>query len=267
MAQLINLLRNIRVDLALATKSAEMRPQLGFRFQNHPAASDAMENGTFEQDETEWFKTQLETHDVFVNIGANTGFFLLKAACAGVSSIGFEPEANNLKFLLRNVQANGLGNVEIFPVALSNSNGVLEIHGASTGASVVSGWAGQKGGSLVPCFTLDSMIGGRFLDKRVLMVCDVEGAEFEVLTGATAFLEGLKHVTILIELPQHSPHHPSKRNPTYESSLGLLRSLDFVPHILNSVGAGHRTSFDFLLQTKSILNNDWNQNLVFTKRP
>ena len=109
MTQLLNFLRNIRVDFSLATKAAEMRPNLGFRFQNHPAASDAMENGTFEQNETNWFETQLGTHDVFVNIGANTGFFLLKAACAGVRSIGFEPEANNVKFLLRNVQANALG--------------------------------------------------------------------------------------------------------------------------------------------------------------
>ena len=98
------------------------------------------------------------------------------------------------------------------------------------------------------------------------MICDVEGAEFEVLSGARGFLEGLKHVTVLIELPMHSPHHPSKRNPTYESSLGLLRSLDFVPHILDSEGVEHRTSFDFLLQSESILKSDWNQNLIFTKR-
>ena len=266
MTQLLNFLRNIRVDFSLATKAAEMRPNLGFRFQNHPAASDAMENGTFEQNETNWFETQLGTHDVFVNIGANTGFFLLKAACAGVRSIGFEPEANNVKFLLRNVQANALGNVEIFPVALANFNGVLQIHGASTGASIVRGWAGQQGGSLVPCFSLDYIMGGRWVDERVLMICDVEGAEFEVLSGARGFLEGLKHVTVLIELPMHSPHHPSKRNPTYESSLGLLRSLDFVPHILDSEGVEHRTSFDFLLQSESILKSDWNQNLIFTKR-
>ena len=266
MIQLLNLLRNIRVDLALATKSAAMRPQLGFRFQNHPAASDAMESGTFEEDETEWFERQLGNHDVFVNVGANTGLYLLRAACAGVRSVGFEPETNNLKFLLRNVQSNGLSNVEIYPVALSSFNGVLEIHGASTGASVISGWAGQKGGSLVPCFSLDSMIGSRFLNERVLVVCDVEGAEFEVLRGATAFLAGLKHVTMLIELPLDIPHHPDKRNPTYESSLDLLRSLDFVPHILDSGGAQHRTSFDFLLQSKSTLDGTLNHNLIFTKR-
>ena len=54
--------------------------------------------------------------DLFVDVGANVGFFTLLASRGGVRTLAIEPSPVNLKHLYRNLrQAAGPGPVEIFP--------------------------------------------------------------------------------------------------------------------------------------------------------
>ena len=61
-----------------------------------------------------------------------------------------------VNILLRNIEANKFNtDFQLFPIALSNELGVLPMYGASTGASLIKGWAGQMGSSLVPISSFD----------------------------------------------------------------------------------------------------------------
>ena len=117
------------------------REELGFFF-NGPSS---MEKGEFEPQEATIIESLLGSFDMFVNIGANTGYYVYKALSHGVPTIAFEPNQLNVNMLLRNIEANEFeADFQLFPIALSNQNGVLPMYGGSTGASLIDGWARQK---------------------------------------------------------------------------------------------------------------------------
>jgi FkbM family methyltransferase len=141
--------------------------------------------------------------DLFVDVGANVGFFTLLASRAGVGTLAVEPSPMNLKHLHRNLQkAAGSGAVEILPVALSDAVGVIDLLGSGQGASVQPGWGGIAANyaTPVPMTTLDSILSGR--EGRLLIKIDVEGNENAVLRGASTTLARSPRPTWLVE---HGP--------------------------------------------------------------
>lgn len=169
----------------------------------------AMAEGNFEPVETEIVTDILQDVDMLVNVGANIGYYCGHALHMGKSVIAFEPMQKNLRFLCQNVKVNGWENIEIYPMALSNQVGVLEIYGADTGASIVKGWAGTSESyvTLVPSSSMDVVLGNRLQGKKVLVLIDVEGAEWAVLEGANALLHNEPKPIWLLEitLTEHQP--------------------------------------------------------------
>lgn len=160
---------------------------MGFKLIGNPL----MESGQFEPGETKVFIGLLPSIDVVINIGANIGYYCCIALKHKKYVVAFEPIVQNLRYLLRNVTANGWGaNIEIFPLALSDKVEVIDMYGGGTGASLIKGWAGvsDQYTSLVPCSTLDIVLGSRFEGKNCLVMVDIEGAERLMLDGASSFL-------------------------------------------------------------------------------
>jgi FkbM family methyltransferase len=179
---------------------------LGFRL----LGNQAMEQGRFEPVETDLIKALLPRTQVFINVGANIGYYCCLAAQAGKQVVAFEPMPGNLQYLYRNVRANGWGDrIEIFPIALSDAPGIMEMFGHGTGASLVKGWAGasDRFSTLVPVSTLDTVLHSRFEGQQCLLLVDVEGAEKQLLAGATRFLQRHPKPAWMIEIAisEHQP--------------------------------------------------------------
>ena len=179
---------------------------LGFRFNGN----QAMEKGLFEPYETELVKKMLPKIDVLVNIGANIGYYVCHALHSGKKVIAFEPMELNIQYLLRNIKANEWQkNCEIMPIAVSNEVGIIEIYGGGTGASLVKGWAGtaESYKTLVPCSTVDNILGNRLEGQKVFVIVDIEGAENMMLEGATKLLDMYPKPIWLIEISgeEHQP--------------------------------------------------------------
>lgn len=185
----------------------------------------AMAKGEFEPIETEVVINILQDVDVLVNVGANIGYYCSHALHMGKSVIAFEPMQRNLRFLCQNVKANNWKNIEIYPVALSNQVGVLEIYGADTGASIVKGWAGTPESyvTLVPSTSLDNVLGSRLQGRKVLVLIDVEGAEKGVLEGATALLRNEPKPLWLLEISstEHQPQGIAV-NPHFAATFKIM---------------------------------------------
>jgi len=180
--------------------------QAGFKF----IGNKAMRKGMFQAEETEVIKNLLNKVDVLVNVGANIGYYCCIALSLDKSVVAFEPIALNLKYLLANIIVNNWRDkIEIFPLALSNKVGVIEIYGGGTGASLVKGWAGTPDQyvSLVPTSTMDIVLGSRFQDRRCLILVDIEGSEKLMLEGASSFLcAKLKPIWMVeISISEHQP--------------------------------------------------------------
>lgn len=161
-----------------------------------------MESGEFEKEETAVISQQLDYADIFVNVGANAGYYCCLALKKSVHTIAFEPFPRNVKFLEKNLKSNGFDDVEVFPVAISNYTGTIDFYGFGTGASLIEGWAGfsKSYRTCVPCTTLDNALGQRSSGKRAFILVDVEGAEKFVLEGAAGTLRLQPRPVWLVEI-------------------------------------------------------------------
>ena len=192
---------------------------LGFRLTSgfHPAYR-MMREGTFEPEETSLLRSALKNVDVFVDVGANLGYYTCLALQSGVKVIAFEPQQQNLKCLFKNLAANGWsGSAEIFPMALGQAPGILTLFGASgPSASLVENWAGYspRYRQVVPVQTMDNILQGRFLGARLLIKIDVEGAEYLVLRGASGVLAKSPKPIWMLEICLQE-FHPGGVNPNY----------------------------------------------------
>ncbi len=207
-------------------RTTEVMTPLGFKLNSgfHPAY-ELMRAGRFEIDETALLGKMLAKADTFVDVGANLGYYTCLALSRGTKVIAFEPQKQNLQCLFQNLQANGWEDgVEVFPVALSEKPGLLTLYGASgPSASLLQNWAGYSARhrQLVPVSTLDNVLGGRSLDQRLLIKIDVEGAEYQVLSGAHATLaRSLKPMWLLEVCLQE--FHPGGANPNYLNTFELF---------------------------------------------
>ncbi len=169
-----------------------------------------MQKGLHEPEETEIVKRLLGGIDVSVNIGAHIGYYCCIALSRGLPTIAFEPNYGNLQCLYANMKANHWDDrIEVFPIALSNRIGVVELYGGNTGASLVRGWANtpDRCRSLVSVSTLDNVLASRLAGRRCLFLVDVEGAEYAMLQGAAYHLALEPKPVWLVEIcvAEHQP--------------------------------------------------------------
>ncbi len=165
-----------------AALAAPVPTPFGFKL----AGNATMATGDFETDEIEVFLKYLQNASTCIDIGANIGLYTCLAAAQGKHVIAVEPLAVNLTALYRNLLCNDFLDVEVFPVGLSAKAGIKRLFGGNTGASFVPGWAGtsDKRYETVPISTLDLIVNTRFNAQPILVKIDVEGFEYEVLSGA-----------------------------------------------------------------------------------
>lgn len=173
--------------------------KMGFKF----TGSKAVVNGSYEPDESRLVKKLLSDVDYVVNVGANIGYYVCMALHEGKPVIGFEPIPLNVQYLLANISANNFKeSAEIFPIALSDKPGVINIYGGGSGASLIKGWANtaEDFSCLVPTSTLDLVLGNRFNKEQLLIIVDIEGAEKRMLDSANLLLEMNPKPLWLIEI-------------------------------------------------------------------
>lgn len=184
-----------------------------------------MAQGTFEPAETELVRKILLDVDILVNVGANIGYYCCHALSMGKPVIAFEPIGRNIRYLCKNIKINGWSGAEVYPIALSNRIGVLDIYGGNTGASVVKGWAGipESYVSLVPSSTMDLVLGNRLRGKKALILVDIEGSEKWMLEGATMMLANdPKPIWIVEIVPKEHQPLGVEINPYFTSTFQIF---------------------------------------------
>lgn len=207
----------------------------------------AMQAGTFERLEVDWLQDMLPKVDVFVDVGANIGYFSCIARALGKHVVSVEPLPANLALLLQNVTANEGPPVEIFPVALASEPGVAKLYGlSSTGASLLSNWAGAPSSvaRLIPVNTLDNLLENRFLNNDLLVKIDVEGYEYQALCGAIKILDRKRKPVWLVEIT-HSQYHPAGENPFFRKTFELFWSRGYRCCVLTDSGVKRVVIDDF----------------------
>ncbi len=187
------------------SKEEPVETEMGFKL----AGNKSMQSGTFEPGETKIFNILLPSIDTLVNAGANIGYYCCLALKSNKQVIAFEPVHQNIELLLRNIKANNWEEgIEIYPIALGNKSGVIDIFGGGTGASIIKGWAGEESPSqLAPISTLDKIVGSSLKNQQCLVMVDIEGAEKSMLEGSKKMFDMQPKPIWLVEISS-SAHQP-----------------------------------------------------------
>jgi FkbM family methyltransferase len=212
---------------------------LGFVFVGlHSQHHRAMQNGTFEPEEVKLLSAVLQKVELFIDVGANVGYFTCLARKFGVAAIAIEPMQRNLSLLLQNLTLNDWQDTEVIASGVSDAIGIVKMFGASsTGASLINNWAGAQTSISrhIPVSTLDTLIGERFSDRRILVKMDVEGHEYRALVGARKLISRAIKPIWLIEITGNQ-FHPGGTNPHFEETFALLRNHGYQTLALTSDG-------------------------------
>jgi FkbM family methyltransferase len=217
-------LRDVSSAYLSRSTKMEMTP-LGFKLIGSNLTHHlAMQMGMFEPEETFLFKEHFRNADVFVDIGANIGFYTCLARLAGKHVVAVEPLQKNLKYLYANISGNNWTDIEVFPLGLSDSPGLATLYGgSSTGASLIGSWAGasQLFHRIISVSTLDILLGNRLKGKKMIIKIDVEGAEYSVLLGATNVMAMQPKPTWIVEICLNE-FHPDGMNPNFQNTFNLF---------------------------------------------
>jgi FkbM family methyltransferase len=180
----------------------------------------------------------LKEGQVFLDIGANVGFYSLFAARrVGPSGrvIAFEPDPMTFESLTRSLRYNGLGWASSVNVALSDREGEMPFFTVSDGSAhslvpEIASRAGRYSGkALVRVTRLDDLVREKVVDAaRIdLIKIDVEGEEPRTVAGMLATLERFAYPPVWAEV--RGPRGSTRAPNTYPAVARALQSLGYGP--------------------------------------
>jgi FkbM family methyltransferase len=163
---------------------------------------DLLLTGSFEPLHTEIIKKFLPVGGVFIDVGANVGYFSI----IGANAVGpngrvyaFEPMEEICRILSTNLSLNGLSNVEVKNLACFSSAGEMVMErDEDSGKSHLSP-VKVENAKVVTLTTLDDFARDACLKRIDFIKVDAEGSDFEVLKGARWTIEKFRPA-ILVEL-------------------------------------------------------------------
>lgn len=177
--------------------------------------------------------------DAFVNVGANHGVYCLKFVDKARTVFAVEALAHNLRFLYKNVRENGLQErIFVLPVAAGSKPMLGTFYGADTGGSLLKGWNQQVDtGVDVPIFPLDMLLQTGLEGTRPLFLIDVEGAELEVVKGASRLIDTLEGAVYCVEIPCVEFMPDGIFNPAFVDTFEFFFDKGFLAYEITPQGA------------------------------
>lgn len=189
----------------------------GLHMQLHPSGDQIIsvrlrQDRCWEPYETALTVQHLYAGDVYVDVGANIGYYSLVAAhCVGAAGrvIAYEPDPENFALLTANVALNRLSQVSCFPYALSdhNTNGTLFLSPDNFGDHRVYASPGERHTREITLVKGDEHLAP--LTTRIdFLKVDTQGAEYFVLQGLFPLLvQNRNHLRMIVEICPYGIRH------------------------------------------------------------
>lgn len=169
-------------------------------------------------------QSALKAGGVFLDIGANVGYYsLLALDQVGPSGTvhAFEIDPRPLRCLNRTVKHYGLANLHVHAIAITNQDGTAVLSQASECGNSYVSRTGQ--GLAVPTTSIDSWIAGQSLSGIDAIKIDVEGGELPVLQGAMETLQRYRPVLVFEAYEEYQ----SRSSSSTEAIHDLLTQLGY----------------------------------------
>ena len=144
----------------------------------------------------------------FVDVGANVGYYTLKAATDynnNIEIISIEANPSNYKALCRNISCNGFTKVIALNKAVSDKKGIVKLYGHITNSNrlltddfSINTEYENKSSVQVESDTIDNILKENNIKEADVLKMDIEGAEVLALKGATETLKKLRKIIVEI---------------------------------------------------------------------
>lgn len=147
--------------------------------------------GQWEPNLTSFIYDRLTRNDVFIDVGANIGYFSLLASKKAKSVISIEASPTIFKLLEKNIYINDAANVVLKNVAVSDKSSKMDFFIGSNDSLGVSSAFKTDALSFearVDCKPLHEIVGTELLRDARLIKIDVEGMEYTILKNILANL-------------------------------------------------------------------------------
>lgn len=158
-------------------------------------------NRTWEPEEGELLRRLVKPGDVFVDVGANVGYFvrLIARHCRPSQIHAFEPQPVSAQVLALNTWDLPVP-VEVWPLALGDGRGTVVVSTAEhnvgdTRVSAPTPGAATVSTAVSAVTRMDDLVQGRVDTVKI----DVQGYEPEVIRGMTRILTGNPQIKLVVE--------------------------------------------------------------------
>jgi FkbM family methyltransferase len=175
---------------------------------------------SFESHVAKAIKRNLKAGDVFLDLGANIGFFTLLAASIVQESgkvISVEPNIQNVQLLYASILENQFNNIKVFPFAASNCSQILNLTSFGSNGLVRRPEVFQPNSQFIQSVIIDDLLENE--TKISLVKIDIEGYEPLALRGMDKTIR--KFYPVIIS--EFNPWHIERGSQT--SPIDYLRQL------------------------------------------
>ena len=172
----------------------------GYRICVSPAEHFGYLLGTDEPHLQRAIRKYVAAGDTVYDVGANVGYVslsLAKRVGANGRVIAFEPVPRNSEALRRNIELNGITNVQLLEAAASDQDGEAVIRIAENLSTASLVWHRNNPSATqlrIQTVSIDELVEAGKLDCPTFVKIDVEGAEGAVLQGMRRTLAAAKPV-------------------------------------------------------------------------
>jgi FkbM family methyltransferase len=194
-----------------------------------PVVSAALMLRIYERQETTFFLAACEPGFVFLDVGANCGYYtalFLTAASRDSRIVAMEPDPECFRWLEDTVRANRGARVTCLNVAASDICGTARLYRNHDNRGDNRLYNSELAGSFceVPVATVDSLMDKEGVAELNLIKIDVQGFEAKVLRGMRRTLERSREIVLLSEF---WPNGLLQAGDAPAEPLQLLASLGF----------------------------------------
>lgn len=194
--------------------------------------SRLLAEGCYERDLSSCLAGLLKPGDVFVDLGANEGYFsVLASELVGDAGrvLAVEPQARLWPVILRNAMLNGLTHLTLVPFAVGLSRGFIELAlypsintGASTAVSSLRRRISRT--QRVATLPMDQLLGAYGIRRAKVLKIDIEGFELNALRSMG---EGLRDGVVDHILLEVHPEHLRRLRQSEDEVHSLLEQCGY----------------------------------------
>jgi FkbM family methyltransferase len=202
----------------------------------------------------------LQSGAVFLDIGANVGYFtLLAASRVGDTGevIAFEPNPDNCRLLKRSIKENSFKNTRLYPYAVAERKQRLRIYpDTSNSTGLVLGEQSQAAAAAVPLCDVRGVVLDEFMKKCKkidIVKIDIDGGEPHALEGMRSLISRHRPV-LFVEFCPKLIEKVSRVEP--HAFLDRLSALEYDLFVIGTKGRSDRPQgkqeiLDYFAQTNS----------------